>query len=258
MTVIPSHGSSHYAAWTFLGYLTVGSWMNPINSQLRLFLIILVCVLPTVTGPAAFASSAAVAPAPVSASVVPCSLAQPGSITQVLVCTNKSEAMQRVEKLDCHSGDAPQVLEVRDVWRGRASLEEGAAAGTSLILAHMAHCLVSASLGLHPIEPAEPSATLYLRQALGDPSDLVVLTAITGLMPVLTPEDLATVIGIASSRPTLALPTVTLLSGLCDSGAKAGVKAIRAAYAGLAKGAEIDQYLAQAGESCDAFGRPIH
>jgi hypothetical protein len=104
----------------------------------------------------------------------------------------------------------------------------------------------------------EPSAALYLRQALQDPSDFVVLVAMTGLIPVLTPDDLAKFVGIAAKRPTLTVPTVNLLSALCDPGANAGVKSIRAAYAGSAKGLEIDHELAQMGELCDAAGHPIH
>lgn len=163
-----------------------------------------------VTGQGTFATGVAASTVPPAAvSVIPCSLAQPGSITQALVCTNKSEAMRRLDAVACLSAQVPQVLEVLAVWRGRNALPEGAAARDPVIGTFMADCLVNASLGLHPIEPPEPSAELYLRKALNDPSDLIVGAAIAGLMPVLTPEDVATIAGIGSRRPGLSPCSVT-------------------------------------------------
>jgi hypothetical protein len=79
-----------------------------------------------------------------------------------------------------------------------------------------------------------------------------------GLAPVLSKDDVATIVSIASTESSLAMPAVIALSISCIPEAKAGMASIRTAHAGSPQAADIDRFLIeQPPNQCDNNGRLV-
>jgi hypothetical protein len=180
-----------------------------------------------------------------------CTDAKSGSITAALICTDKKEAMQQLDEAGCFVGKAPAVVEVRNVWLSRESLPATAAARDPTVQLFMAECLVEAHSKAHPPDQAETSAAAYLRSALRDPDLQIAGIAMISLAPVLTKDDIATVVGRASTESALAMPAVTALSLACTAEAKFAITTIQSAYAGSAQGNEIQTLVEGNAGLCD-------
>jgi hypothetical protein len=135
-------------------------------------------------------------------------------------------------------------MEVRQVWRSRGSLPAVSAARDIVVQTLMAKCLVAASLDLNSPELVDPSELLFLRSAVRNPNPGVSVIAILGLAPVLTKGDIATIVEIASTHESLALPTVMTLITSCLVEAHLGIASIRTAYPGPL-GSDIDKFMAE-------------
>jgi hypothetical protein len=183
---------------------------------------------------------------------VPCGIVAPGTLTESLTCADKAEAIRRLVGGSCLSANTTSVTEVRKVWRDLASLSANAAARDPIVQALMAKCLVDARLGLDG--PVDPSAVAYLRNALTDPSPALAGLAMIGLSPVLTKEDIATIVRVASAEPTLAMEAIMALSISCIPEAKSAVASIRAAAVGSPQAADIDSFLAESKDLCNRKG----
>lgn len=171
----------------------------------------------------------------------------PGSLTDALVCSDNATAAQQLFKLDCvGSRAAPEVMEVRQVWRRRGSLPAVSAARDIVVQALMAKCLVAASLDLNSPELVDPSEVSFLRSAVTNPNPGVSVIALMGLAPVLTKGDIATIVEIASTHESLALAVVMTLSTSCLVEAHVGIASIRTAYPGPL-GSDIDKFMAEPG-----------
>jgi hypothetical protein len=179
-----------------------------------------------------------------SSSAIPCNLASPGSLTNALICSDNATAAQQLFKLDCVGSSAPEVMEVRQVWRSRGSLPAVSAARDIVVQALMAKCLVAASLDRNSPEFVDPSELSFLRSAVRNPNPGVSVIAMMGLAPVLTKDDIATIVEIASTHESLALPAVMTLSASCLAEAHLGIASIRTAYPGpLSR--DIDKFMAE-------------
>jgi hypothetical protein len=175
---------------------------------------------------------------------IPCNLALPGSLTNALVCSDNATAAQQLFKLDCVGSRAPEVMEVRQVWGSRGSLPAVSAARDIVVQALMAKCLVAASLDQNSPEVVDPSELSFLRSAVRNPNPGVSVIAMMGLAPVLTKDDIASIVEIASTHETLALPAVMTLSASCLAEAHLGIASIRTAYPGPLS-SDIDKFMAE-------------
>jgi hypothetical protein len=175
---------------------------------------------------------------------IPCDLALPGSLTNALVCSDNATASQQLFKLDCVGSRAPEVMEVRQVWGSRGSLPAVSAARDIVVQALMAKCLVAASLDQNSPEVVDPSELSFLRGAVRNPNPGVSVIAMMGLAPVLTKDDIASIVEIASTHETLALPAVMTLSASCLAEAHLGIASIRTAYPGPLS-SDIDKFMAE-------------
>jgi hypothetical protein len=135
-------------------------------------------------------------------------------------------------------------MEVRQVWRSRGSLPAVSAARDVVVQALMAKCLVAASLNQNSPELVDPSELSFLRSAVRNPNPGVSVIAMMGLAPVLTKDDIATIVEIASTRESLALPAVMTLSASCLAEAHLGISSIRTAYPGPLRG-DMDKFMAE-------------
>jgi hypothetical protein len=88
-----------------------------------------------------------------------------------------------------------------------------------------------------------------------DPMMTVSGTAMIGLAPVLTKEDIATIVRVASTDSTLAMPAMAALSINCTAEAKAGIATIRATAAGSPQATDIDHFIAGSEGLCDRKGQ---
>jgi hypothetical protein len=180
-----------------------------------------------------------------SSSTIPCNIAVPGSLTNALVCSNNATAAQQLFKLDCLGSRAPEVMEVRQVWRSRESLPALSPARDLVVQALMANCLVAASLFQNSPELADSSELSFLRSALRNPNPGVSVIAMMGLAPVLTKDDIATIVEIASTHESLALSGVMTLSTSCLPEAHLGIASIRTAYPGPLRNSDLDKFMAE-------------
>jgi hypothetical protein len=135
-------------------------------------------------------------------------------------------------------------MEVRQVWRSRESLPEVSPARETIVQTLMAKCLVAASLDLNSPEPVERSELSFLRSAMRNPNPGVSVIAMMGLAPVLTKDDIATIVEIASTHESLALPAVMTLSASCLAEAHSGIASIRTAYPGPLSN-DIDKFMTE-------------
>jgi hypothetical protein len=175
---------------------------------------------------------------------IPCYLALAGSLTNALVCSDNAAAAQQLFKLDCLTSHAPEVMEVRRVWRNLGSIPEVSAAHDILVQVLMTKCLVAASLYLSSPEPVDPPALSFLRSALKNSNPNVSAIAMMGLAPVLTKSDIAAIVEIASTHESLALAALMTLSSSCLVEAHLGISSIRAAYPGPLSN-NIDKFMAE-------------
>ncbi len=183
---------------------------------------------------------------------VPCAIVAPGSLTESLTCAGKAEAIRRLTGATCLSANTTSVMEVRNVWRDRASLPADAAARDPIVQVFMANCLVAASGGPDGPATADPSAVAFLRNALSDPA--LAGVAMMGLAPVLTQEDIATIVRMAPTQSMLAMPAIMALSVNCTPEAKSGIASIRAAYVGSPELTDIDHFIAEPKGPCNGKG----
>ena len=170
-----------------------------------------------------------------------CVDARPGSITAALVCSDRAQAMRRLDEAGCFVGAAPAVGEVRKVWAVHESLPEGAAARDREIRLFMAACLLEAHSKTDPPDATEVSAVAFLRRALADPDPQIAGVAMISLWPVLTQNDIDTIVRRASTESALVMPAVTALTMPCNVEAKSGIAVIQSAYAGSERGTEIQK-----------------
>jgi hypothetical protein len=144
-------------------------------------------------------------------------------------------------------------MDVREVWRDLESLPANAAARDPIVKAFMAKCLVDPRLG--PDGQVDPSAVTYLRNALTDPSPALAGVAMMGLAPVLTKEDVATVVRVASPESGLAVQAIMALSISCIPEARLGIASIRAAAVGSPQAADIERFLTESADLCNHKGQ---
>jgi hypothetical protein len=186
--------------------------------------------------------------------IVSCARAAPRSITSALTCMDKTEAMRQLDEAGCFVGNAPEVVEVRNVWLARESLPASAAARDRTIQLFMAGCLVEAHSKTDPPDPAEISAVAFLRRALADPDPQIAGVAMISLAPVLTKDDVDAIVRLASTQSALVMPAVTALSLPCSAEAKSGVASIQSVYAGSAQDNEIRRLVEGNSGLCDDDG----
>jgi hypothetical protein len=163
--------------------------------------------------------------------------------------------MRQLDEMGCFGNNGSGVNEVREVWKRRESLPADAAARDPIVQAFMANCLVEASVRAHGRESADPSAVAYPRNSLTSPTAALSGTAMIGLAPVLTKEDIATIVRVASTDSTLAMPAMAALSINCTAEAKAGIATIRATAAGSPQATDIDHFIAGSEGLCDRKGQ---
>lgn len=91
-------------------------------------------------------------------------------------------------------------MEVRQVWRSRGSLPAVSAARDLLVQALIAKCLVAASLDQNSPELVDPSELSFLRSAVSSTNPGVSVIAMMGLAPVLTKDDIATIVDVGITQ----------------------------------------------------------
>jgi hypothetical protein len=160
-----------------------------------------------------------------SEAIVSCAHPPSGSMTAALICSDMSEAMGQLDEAGCFVVDSPAVVEVRKVWVARESLPANAAAHDRTIQLFMAGCLVEAHSKTKPPDPTEISAVAYLRNALADPDPQIAGVAMMALGPVLTEQDIDTIVRLASTQSALVMPAVTALSLPCTVETASGMRA---------------------------------
>ena len=131
------------------------------------------------------------------------------------------------------------------MWRSRESLPAVSAARDLVVQALMAKCLVAASHYQNSPELVDASELSFLRGALRNPSPGVSVIAMMGLAPVLTKDDIATIVEIASTHESLALSAVMTLSTSCLAEAHLGIASIRTAYPGPLRNSDLDKFMAE-------------
>ena len=130
------------------------------------------------------------------------------------------------------------------MWRSRGSLPAVSAARDLVVQALMAKCLVAASLNQNSPELVDPSELSFLRSALRNPNPGVSVIAMMGLAPVLTKDDIATIVEIALTHESLALSAVMTLSTSCLAEAHLGIASIRTAYPDPLS-SDLDKFMAE-------------
>lgn len=170
-----------------------------------------------------------------------CATSIPGSLTASLVCSDKAAAMRQLDEAGCFVANAPAAQEVRSVWRDRESLAADAAGRDPVVQAFMAQCLVEAFAQSHPPDPEDVSAVAYLRSKMSDSDPQIARIAMMSLGPILTQEDIDTIVGLGSTESELVMPAVMALSFPCTPSAKSGIAAIQVAYAGTAQASDIQR-----------------